>query len=800
MRIAIVAPHPAPLAIGGAENLFWGLQRAFGEAGHDCEIIGHISPERSLVEVLTSYLTASAIDVGAYDCVISGKYPSWMVRHPDHRLYLLHRLRGLYDAYSGPALPPALANLPAVAALRPGGPLAPQTTDASVVMRSVEAILATGESGLPAGAFAYPGPLARELIHALDNSALNSARIRRFASISKTVANRAGYFPAAAGVSVLYPPPHRLDYSCGGADYFFTSSRLDGPKRIALLIEAIRLTSLDVPLLIAGTGSERQRLEELACGDPRIRFLGFVPDSEMPRYYRDAIAVPFVPFDEDYGLVTLEAMKSGKPVLTTRDAGGPCEFVQNGRTGLVCEPTPQAIAAGMIRLATHRENAATMGRHAAAHVADVTWEGVVNGLLGSKFAGKRSSARRRRKIVVATTLPIFPPQGGGQARVFHLYSNLAREMDVSIVSFGNPGEPVTRLEIAPNLTEIRVGKSSDHDRLERRLMTAMAEIPVTDVAMPRLSHLTPMYRTVLQTATRNCDAIVACHPFLIGEIDAVSRGQPLWFEAQDVEFTLKQQAFASVPGHEIILNDVKEVERRCWSRAKFVFGCTQNDLAELERIYGKTRAVVAEVSNGVALDEIAFTSPQARAVARQQLQFSDQTLALFLGSWHPPNLDAIEHILLLARSAPDVRFIIAGSAGIPFMSRDIPDNVELLGPISNAKRAILLAGADVALNPMLSGTGSNLKMLDYFAAGIPVVSTPFGARGLDVLSGQHAVLSAIDAFPQAIRAVTGHTIQREAMIESAYELVLNRYSWETIADGLIETINANRLFEGLPGT
>jgi glycosyltransferase involved in cell wall biosynthesis len=123
--------------------------------------------------------------------------------------------------------------------------------------------------------------------------------------------------------------------------------------------------------------------------------------------------------------------------------------------------------------------------------------------------------------------------------------------------------------------------------------------------------------------------------------------------------------------------------------------------------------------------------------------------------------------------------------------------VELLGPVSNAKRAILLGGADVALNPMLSGTGSNLKMLDYFAAGIPVVSTPFGARGLDVLSGQHAVLSAIDEFPQAIRAVTAHTIPREAMIESAYELVLNRYSWETIADGLIETIHANRLFEGL---
>lgn len=796
MRVAILAPHPVPLAIGGAENLFWGLQQGLHEAGHECEIVGHLSPERSLIEVLTSYLSQATLDVNAYDCVISGKYPSWMVRHPNHRLYLLHRLRGLYDTYAGSTLPLELARLPAVAALRPGGSLAPLTTDETVVKRSVETLLSLGEAALPPGAFAYPGPLARELIHALDSCALNVSRIKRFASISRTVANRIDYFPPYARVAVLHPPPHRQDYTCGGADYFFTSSRLDGPKRIALLIQAIRLTSLQVPLLIAGTGAERQRLEELAEGDPRIQFLGFVPDSEMPRFYRDALAVPFVPYDEDYGLITLEAMKSGKPVLTTRDAGGPCEFVQHGRTGLICEPTPQGVAAGLTRLASRSEEAVAMGRNAAQRVSDITWERVVDGLMGSKRSKGWTASPRRRKIVVATTMPICPPQGGGQARVFHLYRNLARDMDVSIISFGNPGEPETRWEIAPNLTEIRVGKSHRHDQLERRLMSAMADIPVTDVAMPRLSHLTPMYRRVLRTATRDCDAIVACHPFLVGEINAVSHGQPMWFEAQDVEYTLKQQAFSRVPGHDIILSDVRTVERQCWSRARLVFGCTRGDLDELERLYGKTRAVVTEVSNGVALDEIAFTSPDARALARRELQFADQTIALFLGSWHPPNLDAVEQILAFATELPEVRFVIAGSAGIPFLSRSKPDNVEILGAISNVKRAILLASADVALNPMSSGTGSNLKMLDYFAAGIPVVSTPFGARGLGLDSGEHALLCPLDEFADAIRGLMANVARRDAMVAAAYQLVLQRFSWDTIADSLMATIEREGVFDG----
>lgn len=796
MKIAILAPHPSPLVIGGAENLFWGLQEALSQAGHVCDVIGQISPERSLPEVLTSYLAFAQLDLSGYDCVISGKYPAWMAPHRDHRLYLLHRLRGLYDTYSGPSLSPELASLPAVAALRPGGASAPLSTDMSVVRASVEALLAAGEAVLPPGAFAYPGPLARELVHALDGCALNSRRITRFAAISRTVAQRADYVPRGSAVGVLYPPPHRNDYSCGKADYFFTSSRLDRPKRIDLLIKAMALTTIDVPLLIAGTGPDRERLEALAQGDARIRFLGFVPDDEMPRLYRDALAVPFVPYDEDYGLVTIEAMKSGKPVLTTHDAGGPCEFVDQDRTGLSCAPTPEAVAAGLERLASAREQSVAMGQAAAKKVEAVTWERVVEGLTGPVSRSRIRPVPRRKKIVVATTMPIYPPQGGGQARVFHLYRHLAKTIDVSIVSFGTPGDAVAQTEIAPGLVEIRVDKSPAHDRLERRLMTAMDEIPVTDVIMPQLSALTPAYRVALEKAGRDCDAFVACHPYLMNEIEAVSRGQPLWFEAQDVEYSLKQQAFARLQGHEAVLAEVEAIERRCWSRARFVYGCTSADLNELERLYGKTRALICEVPNGVALDEIAFTPPAARLAARKALGFPKQTMALFLGSWHSPNLEAVEAILKFAAGLPSVTFLVAGSAGLPFKSRPRPDNVRLLGPVSYSMRAVLLASADIALNPMVSGTGSNLKMLDYFAAGVPVLSTAFGARGLAVEPHRHAFVSPIDQFPSALAEFP--SMDRGSlttMIEAAYDLALTRYSWASVAQDLLQTIETHRLFE-----
>ena len=70
-------------------------------------------------------------------------------------------------------------------------------------------------------------------------------------------------------------------------------------------------------------------------------------------------------------------------------------------------------------------------------------------------------------------------------------------------------------------------------------------------------------------------------------------------------------------------------------------------------------------------------------------------------------------------------------AGELYVMYDLPPNVVLAGVVTNVAKRTLLQSADLALNPMRTGSGTNLKIVEYFAAGIPVVSTPFGARGLE---------------------------------------------------------------------
>ncbi len=92
-------------------------------------------------------------------------------------------------------------------------------------------------------------------------------------------------------------------------------------------------------------------------------------------------AVVFPAFDEDFGLVTVEAFASSKAVVTCRDSGGPAELVQDGTSGLVCEPTPASLAGAMARLSADQALAERLGAGAAAISREITWPKTIERLL-----------------------------------------------------------------------------------------------------------------------------------------------------------------------------------------------------------------------------------------------------------------------------------------------------------------------------------------------------------------------------------------------------------------------------------
>ena len=93
--------------------------------------------------------------------------------------------------------------------------------------------------------------------------------------------------------------------------------------------------------------------------------------------------VLFVPQREDFGLVTLEAFLSSKPVITCSDSGEPARLVRDGVTGFVTPPDPTRLAVAMEALVHGTEQAAAMGRQGNRDIQSITWEKVSGALLTS---------------------------------------------------------------------------------------------------------------------------------------------------------------------------------------------------------------------------------------------------------------------------------------------------------------------------------------------------------------------------------------------------------------------------------
>ena len=342
MRIAVCLPQ-VPFARGGAEILADGLVEQLTRRGHEATTVSVPFTWHPGTRVLTNALAwrmldLTVVDSRPVDLVIATKFPSYAVRHPNKVVWLVHQFRQAYDL-DGTVF----------------GQFGPEPADRGLV----------------------------RAVHRLDRVTLGEAR--RLFAISNNVRDRLSR-TLGLDAETLPPPPPGLDYRCEHyGDFVLSVGRLDRAKRVDLLLEAAAATD-SMQLVVVGDGPDRERLEQLARSlslNGRVTFAGRVDDDALAGFYARCLAVYYAPLDEDYGFVPYEAFLSEKPVVTTRDAGGPLEVVADGETGVVVEPDPRAVGDAFSWLADHPDEARARGRSGKAVAERVTWDATVDRLLGA---------------------------------------------------------------------------------------------------------------------------------------------------------------------------------------------------------------------------------------------------------------------------------------------------------------------------------------------------------------------------------------------------------------------------------
>jgi glycosyltransferase involved in cell wall biosynthesis len=340
MRIAVCAPQ-VPFVHGGAEIVSERLVDELRRREHEVELVTlpfkWYPGERVLSQAfLWRLLDLEEADGAPIDLVIATKFPSYVVRHPNKIVWLLHQFRQAYEL---------------------------DRTELGQFDESPE------------------GRALRRAVHRLDQVSLGEAR-----KLFATSGNVADRLEQSTGLEaeVLPHPPQELAYRCDEyGDFILSVGRIDRAKRVELLIDALGADP-SLRCVVAGEGPDRGRLEGLARErglDGRATFAGRVSEHELADLYARCLAVYYAPVDEDFGMVPYEAFLSEKPVVTTTDAGGPLEVVSDRKTGLVCEPTPAAVARACAWLRDNPDETREWGLAGQRAAERLTWDAAIGRLL-----------------------------------------------------------------------------------------------------------------------------------------------------------------------------------------------------------------------------------------------------------------------------------------------------------------------------------------------------------------------------------------------------------------------------------
>ncbi|MDR3541810.1 MAG: glycosyltransferase family 4 protein [Desulfosporosinus sp.] len=340
----IVTFASVPFIRGGAEICVESLCIELKKRGYLVEMISipfQWSPKIEIIKNIMAWrmLNLEKIAGNSIDLLIATKFPSYAVKHPNKVMWLFHQHRAVYDLF-----------------------------------------------GTPYSDFDRHNPddqTIRDQIIRVDNKTL--AESKGIYTIARNTSERLKHYNRIKSTPLYHPPKLQGKYHCQNfGDYILSVGRLEGLKRIDLLLRSLTYTDKRIRCIIAGTGGMEPYLKQLTKElklDGRVEFAGYVDDEKLIELYANCFAVYFAPFDEDYGYITLEAFLSKKPVVTCSDSGGVLEFAEHDVNGKIAKQAdPGLLGACITELYIDKSYCEYLGKNGFSKIKDINWDDVIKHL------------------------------------------------------------------------------------------------------------------------------------------------------------------------------------------------------------------------------------------------------------------------------------------------------------------------------------------------------------------------------------------------------------------------------------
>lgn len=279
------------------------------------------------------------------------------------------------------------------------------------------------------------------------------------------------------------------------------------------------------------------------------------------------------------------------------------------------------------------------------------------------------------------------------------------------------------------------------------------------------SRLVKTKATIRKFVTDGVDLIIVDHYGAAGLIKDLTIDVPIIYSSHNCETYLADQMY---PQNHKIRDMVKTIEQEILDRSNAMIYCSKEDKEKIEAIYNYAKPSFY-VPNGA--DE------QKDLVVKDNHQSKD---IIFIGSGHGPNVDAAKSLIQVALAMPEYRFNIVGNCGNGIDKASVPSNYIVHGFLSDQLMNLLFENSFAFINPVLSGSGTHLKIMRSLSYGLPVISSEVGLRGFtpEEIDGTMFIANTPDEMQQAINGIKNKDIH--ASVQKKTLALASDYYWEKI--------------------
>ena len=385
----------------------------------------------------------------------------------------------------------------------------------------------------------------------------------------------------------------------------------------------------------------------------------------------------------------------------------------------------------------------------------------------------------KSNLLFLGTFSVDTTVSGEKYVINNLLQRLSSHFNIEFLSLVDSDKIYKEVSVSPNFKNIQIPQNTKQAKIqwdeERKNETNLFGV----IQINSWKYNTDFLKHVKQSILKS-DMIILEQPYLANLVKSLDPKIPIIYHANNLETNQKKPILTFE-----LLNDVCDVEKTACAISSQIWASSELEKNQFTKIHDISQDKIKMLPHGVDLSSPHLISRSLHAEIKSKFKdIVDKTIFVFTGSWHPPNLESLEFIIS-DLSAIDKNFLyfIVGSVSDYYLhvhpKKMIPENVIFFGSITEKEKFDVYKLTDFAINPMFSGAETNLKILEYMATGIPIISTEFGARGINF--SKETMICKKDEFVSCIKNIQNNNYENNPSITENYDIVCSQYDYDLLA-------------------